>query len=201
MNQQIKAYLSSKDDILQPILAKLSWKPVKSTNNVFHDLMSCIIEQQIHYRSSKKKFAKLLAAAALEELTPESFEVFEQAALPSVKLSARKYETMARTLDFFQNKQTDWQAMENDEVRNILSNIKGIGPWTIDMILMYTLERPDILPKGDHHLKGIIAKLYELDPSRTVASEIQRIGKNWSPYASTAVQCLWAWQKSSSLRD
>ena len=62
MIKKAKSHLIAKDEILKDILASIELPEVESTKSVFHDLMSCIIEQQIHYRSSKKIFEKMLGA-------------------------------------------------------------------------------------------------------------------------------------------
>ena len=127
MRQEVTQYLSSKDDVLKQVITEVDWPEITSTQNVFHDLTSCVIEQQIHYRSSKKTFAKLLTKSSIEELTVDSFEVFEERALGDVKLSMRKYETVIEVVDFFHSHSPDWSEMSNTEVRETLSSIKGIG--------------------------------------------------------------------------
>ena len=194
MIKKAKSHLIVKDEILKDILASIELPEVESTKSVFHDLMSCIIEQQIHYRSSKKIFEKMLEASSLKLLTLQNFSTFEKNGFKNVKLSARKYETIAQTLDFFSHQNIDWQKLEDDEVRKQLSQIKGIGTWTIDMILLFTLERQNIFPADDYHLKQIMLKLYNIDTSSKVKSQLKAIAKNWSPYQSIAVKYLLAWK-------
>ncbi|MEM6967509.1 MAG: hypothetical protein AAF573_22285, partial [Bacteroidota bacterium] len=76
MNKKIKDHLASSDAILKDIILQIPFPDIKSTQNVFHDLMSCIIEQQIHYRSTKRIFQKRIEAAGMEELTIDNFSSF-----------------------------------------------------------------------------------------------------------------------------
>jgi DNA-3-methyladenine glycosylase II len=122
---------------------------VKNTHDVFHDLMSCVLEQQIHYRSTKKIFQKMLDSAGLERVSPENFDFFAQKAFGQAKLSIQKLETIEAVLDFWRHYMIDWPTLSDTEVRTQISTIKGIGPWTMDMILMYTLQRPNIFPYDD----------------------------------------------------
>lgn len=193
MNDLIKQHLATRDTVLQEIIQRIDWPKIVSTRNVFHDLLSCVIEQQIHYRSTKQIFAKLLAKASLEELTPDNFATFEERALTDVKLSGGKYETIVGVLDFFEQQNPDWQAMEDQEVRQLLSKIKGVGPWTIDMILMYTLERPDVLPVQDYHLRKIMTQRYPIESKRMV-TQLKAIAENWVPYRSFGVKYLLTWK-------
>ncbi|MEM8524248.1 MAG: hypothetical protein AAGG68_06380 [Bacteroidota bacterium] len=189
MNQ---GYLLQKDEILAKIIAQVPLPIIESTQNVFHDLLSCIIEQQIHYRSSKKRFQRLLERAAIENLTISNFEQFEQKALSEVKLSMQKFNTIAAIVEFFEQQNIDWQAMKDEEVRANLSQIKGIGTWTIDMILLYTLERPNIFPADDYHLKKMMLQNYPIDASARIKSQMKAMAEKWSPYQSTAVKYLLA---------
>lgn len=181
------------DEGLADIMGTLPVPDIPSTKNVFHDLLSCVIEQQIHYRSTKRQFARLLEKAALTELTLENFAQFEEQALSSAKLSPRKWETLAAVLDYFQTTQLDWASLSDETVREELGGIKGIGPWTVDMILLYTLQRPDVFPAQDYHLKQLMTQLYVLD-SGGLGKKMQQIAKNWEPFRSYGVLYLFAWK-------
>lgn len=186
--------LFKKDEVLAKVMATVPQPKVWSTNNVFHDLLSCVLEQQIHYRSTKKIFQKLLNLAGLTELNLTNFEYFEEKALANYKLSSQKQETLVAVLGYWEEKQTDWFSLSEKEVKAELKTIKGIGPWTIDMILMYTLQRPDILPTGDYHLSEIMVKLYGLNAENKLNAQIREIANEWTPYRSLAVRYLLAWK-------
>jgi DNA-3-methyladenine glycosylase II len=67
--------LAKKDPILESIILQIPKPVIESTNDIFHDLMSCIIEQQIHYRSTKRIFAKALERASIDHLTIDNFHL------------------------------------------------------------------------------------------------------------------------------
>lgn len=159
---------------------------IESSNNVFHDLISCVLEQQIHYRSSKNIFQRMLDRSGVKELTPENFNRFEEKAFEGIKLSAKKYETVMNILDFFSSSQISWENLSDKEVRLKLSQIKGIGPWTIDMILIYTLNRPDVFAYDDYHIKKIMISLFELNPKAKLKAQMKDIIEQYSPYKSKA---------------
>mgnify|MGYP001086728013 CR=1 FL=1 len=195
MNLSIKTLLSNNDEVLKPIIQEVTLPTLASSKSVFHDLMSCVIEQQIHYRSSKNTFTKLLQVANIELLTLGNFSVLEEKALGGVKLSTRKYETMERVLEFFWQNSPDWQNLSDEEVRKTLGAIKGIGKWTIDMILLYTLGRADIFPVDDYHLKQLMTRLYKLDPKVKLAANMKVIAEQWAPYRSFGVKYLLAFKE------
>ncbi|MEL6252914.1 MAG: hypothetical protein AAFR87_12950 [Bacteroidota bacterium] len=189
--ENIQTYLGKKDQRLQDIIEQIELPEIKPTGNLFHDLMSCILEQQIHYRSTKKTFARLLEKAEIEELSLENFEIFEEKALEGFKMSMNKVETLGRVLGFFQHEQPVWENLEDKVIRKILSGIKGVGPWTQEMLLMYSLERKDIFPAQDYHLKLVMGNVYGIEAK---VSQMKAIASEWIPYRSTAVRYLLAWK-------
>ncbi|MEM8968951.1 MAG: hypothetical protein AAGE93_21215 [Bacteroidota bacterium] len=198
LSNPVTHHLAAKDAVLKQVMAEIGWPEIVSTGNVFHDLMSCIVEQQIHYRSTKKTFAKLLAKASLEELTLDNFEQLEEV-LGDVKLSMKKYETLERILEFFDLHSPDWTRLSDTEVREILGSITGVGTWTVDMILLYTLERPNVFPAQDYHLRLVMEQLYNIGPKR-ITAEMKKVAKNWAPYQSFGVKYLLAWKEANKSR-
>lgn len=187
-------YLASVDPMLEKIIETTSLPGMASTNNVFNDLMSCVLEQQIHYRSTKKTYARMLEASGLSELTLDNFLVFEEKGISGAKLSTQKYETVLQIVAFFEYNQVEWQQLSDEAVRKTLGQIKGIGNWTKDMILLYTLNPPDIFPADDYHLKKIMVSLYGLNPDNQLKLQMQTIANSWQPHSSAAVRYLLAWK-------
>ena len=195
MREKDLKLFTENDAILKNIIQTIPEPQILSTNNVFHDLMSCILEQQIHYRSTKKLFQKMLNTAALEILTPENFPQFEEKSFSSIKLSIGKYETVLRITEFWNENKIVWQELNDEEVISTLSSIKGIGKWTIDMILLYTLQRPNVFPYDDFHLKEIMVKLYGLDPNVKLKSQMINISNVWGEHKSLAIRYLLDWKE------
>jgi len=187
--------LSNHDPILEKIMAQIEEPIFHSTHNVFHDVMSCIVEQQIHYRSTKKVFAKALELADIEQLSLENIDLFEKHALPPLQLSMNKYETMRAFIDYWNKNTLDFNQLSDAEVISELSGIKGIGKWTIDMILLYTLNRPDVFPYDDFHLKHIMVTLYDLDPKSKLKAQMLEVSQQWGNQKSKAVLYLLEWKK------
>lgn len=194
MSQAIKKNLSEKDEVLRSIISQIDLPDNTATGNIFHDLMSCIIEQQIHYRSTKKTFQRMLDAAKLELLTVENFELFEEKGIRDYKLATSKAETLLRVLSFFQKNNIDWQAQSDTEIRKIFKGIKGIGTWTVDMLLLYSLDRSDIFPVDDYHLNLIMTKCYPIDKKARVKAQMRTIAAEWAPQRSAGTRYLLAWK-------
>jgi DNA-3-methyladenine glycosylase II len=81
--------------------------------------------------------------------------------------------------------------MSDEAIISELDEVKGIGPWTAHMVLMFSLGRPDVLPVDDYGIKKAIADLYRL-PELPKSQVIQSIAKPWHPFSSVA--CLYLWK-------
>ncbi len=192
--------LAQADPVLAKIIGTIPPPVMESTHDVFHDLMSCILEQQIHYRSTKRIFQKMLERANLTTLTLENFDDFAKTAFVDVKLAAGKFETIERTLAFFTENNIDWQSLSDAEVSEKLSSIKGIGKWTIDMILLYTLQRPNVFPYDDFHLKEMMVQLYGLNPNVKLKAQMLEISEAWEGHKSLAVRYLLAYKNFNKVK-
>ncbi|MEM6784512.1 MAG: hypothetical protein AAF624_12350 [Bacteroidota bacterium] len=183
-----------------PVLARLEQTvplpPPESTGDVFHDLVSCLVEQQIHHRSTKHVFKCALERAGLDRVTPETFDTFEKEGLADVRLSRQKREALAATTAFFhEHPDIDWATLSDTQVRAALKQIRGVGIWTSDMVLLFTLERPDIFPVDDYHLKQIMGTLYGIEPGKGQKRRMKAVADAWRPERSRAVRLLLAWKE------
>jgi DNA-3-methyladenine glycosylase II len=193
--EQAKQFLSKQDPILSKIISQISEPIIVGTGDVFHDMLSCIIEQQIHYRSTKRIFTKALERADIERVTLDEFHKLEELALPQIKLSMDKYETLLAFVEYWKQNQLDFQKLTDEEVIAQLSSIKGIGKWTIDMIMLYTLQRPNVFPYDDFHLKNVMIKLYNLDEKSRLKAQMLDVASYWGEYRSLAVLYLLEYKK------
>jgi DNA-3-methyladenine glycosylase II len=80
--------------------------------------------------------------------------------------------------------------MTNDQIIGALTQVKGIGVWTVQMFLMFSLRRPDVLPCGDLGIRNAVQKAYKLKTSPPPA-KLEQIGQRWRPYCSVASWYLW----------
>ncbi len=80
--------------------------------------------------------------------------------------------------------------MSDEEVIEHLIQVKGIGRWTGEMFLMFSLQRPDIFSHGDLGLRNAVAKLYDFKKPPTI-QQIEKIVAKWSPHRTLASRYLW----------
>ena len=79
---------------------------------------------------------------------------------------------------------------------DLFSNkLRESEPWTIDMLLLYNFQCPNVFPADDYHLKQLMPKLYDLDPSSRLKAQMKDVAECWSPHASLAVRYLLEWKR------
>ncbi len=187
-------HLSTHDPRLAQLIQSIPLPALHSSGDVYYDLVSCLVDQQIHYRTRSIWFKCFL------ELFPGGYPHPRQVlALPkeevlAIKLSSRKYESLRVLASWWLQKGEGirWEVLSDDAVREQLSGLPGVGAWTVEMILLFTLGRPDILPLADYGLKKAVVEHYSLATDHTFKASLEAVAKAWQPYRSLACRYLWA---------
>ena len=185
-------HLKKCDPILRAIIEQVGPCRMEFGPPEFHSLAEAIVYQQLNGKAAVTIF-KRFAALAGEPLTPEGILQLTDEQLRKVGLSKQKSayvkdlaaKTAAGLLDFSQLPE-----MPDEEVIKHLTQVKGIGVWTAQMFLMFTLRRPDVLPTGDYGVQAAIKKHYK---KRQMPKPhiMEKIAKPWAPYRSIACWYLW----------
>ncbi|ADB59819.1 HhH-GPD family protein [Haloterrigena turkmenica DSM 5511] len=159
----------------------------------FERLCISIINQQLSTASAtavRERVFELLR----DEVTPETVLEAEDEALRAAGLSESKIEYMRNAARAFQENDYTRAGLadySNDEVVDLLTEIKGVGEWTARMYLLFVLEREDVLPLGDLAIRRAIEDLYG-DGAELSRAEMREIAERWRPYRSVATRYLWA---------
>jgi DNA-3-methyladenine glycosylase II len=190
----------SKDKKLKKILPEnpLVLEPRKK---VYLRLVSSITSQQLSTKVAKVIYQRFLDLFGGKEPSPQ--QILDTAAeiLCSIGLSRAKASYVHNVCSFFiENKLTDarLQKMENEEIIELLTQIKGVGRWTVEMILMFTLGRQDVFALDDLGIQQGIAKLYKLDTTdkKQLKEKMLSISNKWAPYRTYACRYIWNWKDS-----
>ena len=183
-------YLKSTDPILSEIIDENLHPFLSPNRNVGNTLIKSIVGQQISVRAADSVWRKM--EDLLGTVIPENIVLYDLQDLRECGLSMRKSEYM---LDFSRLwvdslSDIDWFSMDDEGVRSRLLEIRGVGPWTVDMVMIFALGQPDILPLGDIGLIRAIEKTYARGSNLGV-EEILDISTGWSPYKTVATWYLW----------
>ena len=183
-------HLRSNDLILSEVIDEYLHPPLSPNGNVGDTLVKSIVGQQISVKAADSVWRKM--EGLLGTVTPENIVLCDVQDLRGCGLSMRKSEYI---LDFSKLwvdclSDLDWFSMDAEDVRGRLLDLRGVGPWTVDMVMIFALGQPDILPLGDIGLIRAIERTYA-GGSNLEAKEILDISTGWSPYRTVATWYLW----------
>jgi len=188
-------HLRNSDPALRAVVDRLEVPLQPSTGNVFEDALSCILDMRIHYTPTNAAFRyKRLKALYPFELQPET-EVPEDV-VAALKLSYQKTDAWKALRAIAQRDRwpdLDWVAMSDDEVARRLIGVPGIGLWSAQMILLFTLGRTEIFPREDYQLRKAVCELYGYSEA-DYADRIDRLIECWQPHSSLAARYLYRWR-------
>ena len=192
------AYIAhlSKDKKLLPLLLTHQPFELQRRENVCLWLCRSIMGQQLSTKVAEVIYQRFLNL--FDGKKPEPDEILEIPVdmLRTIGLSNAKATYVHNvSLYFLQNSLTDSRLynMSDDEVREVLLPIKGVGPWTIEMLLMFTLGHEDVFAVDDLGLQQAMTKLYRLEgmEKKDLKQKLLKISAKWAPYRTYACLHLW----------
>lgn len=172
---------------------------LKFHKNICLRLCASIMSQQLSTKVAKVIYHRFLDLYDGEEPTPEQIISTPFDKLRGVGLSNSKTQYVLNVAQFaIDHKLTDTKLkkMSDEEIIELLTQIKGVGRWTVEMLLMFTLGREDIFSADDYGIQVAMKKLYKLDDSNKKAfkEKMYKLSKKWAPYRTYACLHLWDWK-------
>lgn len=202
--KQICNKLSRKDADLKFILKNYGYPPIWTRSNSFATLIHIILEQQVSLASARAAYDKL--KEKLGAITPKKLITLFDKEMKACYFSRQKIvyaRHLAASILSRQINLKKFAAMPDDEIRDQLKQIKGIGDWTVDVYLLFVLHRANVFPTGDLAMMNALKEVKKL-PAHTTKEEIIEIAKGWQPYRSIATMLLWHYyiqKRGIRLRD
>jgi len=194
---QICDELASIDVDLAAILKAHGYPPLWSRSNTFETLVHIILEQQVSLASALSALNKL--KERVQELTPARVllltdEEFRACYCSRQKTAYIKY--LAEALISGHINLNAFEQMPDDEIREQLVTLKGIGNWTVDVYLMFVLQRADLFPIGDLAAVNALKRIKNL-PANVNKEALIAIAAQWQPYRTVATTLLWHYYLSA----
>ncbi len=191
----------SKDKKLQKLVELIPALDLIPRKNVYLHLCSSIISQQLSTKVADVIYKRFLALFNTKIPTPQQIISTPLENLRGIGLSNAKAGYVANVCRFFIEEEiTDAKLnkMGNEEVIELLTKIKGVGKWTVEMILMFTLAREDVFAVDDLGIQQAMSKLYNIDSTdkKQMKEKMLKISMRWSPYRTYACRYLWRWKDS-----
>jgi DNA-3-methyladenine glycosylase II len=189
----------SKDSKLRKVLAGHDAIEIKPRKNIPLRLCASIMSQQLSTKVAKVIFHRFLDLYNGKEPSPQEIAATPFETLRAIGLSNSKTQYVLNVAQFAIDQKLDdkkLRKMSNDDIIALLTQIKGVGRWTVEMLLMFTLGREDVFAVDDYGIQVAMKKLYKLDDTnkKEFKEKMQTIAERWSPYRTYACLHLWQWK-------
>jgi len=191
MNEAI-VHLQRSDPVMRDIIHQVGAYRIEFRDPSFETLVKSIVYQQLSGRVASVIFNRLVTAAG-GKLTPQTILNLRPVRMRAAGLSRQKTlyirdlarHTRDRRLIF-----EELAGLPDEEVTERLTQVKGIGVWTVHMFLIFALRRPNVLPTGDLGIRNAIRKAYGM-AELPKPTEIETLAEPWRPYRTVASWYLW----------
>lgn len=190
--KSIAQRLAQKDALLKPHIEQSSEMEIPYIYDPFYSLIRSVVHQQLSTSAATTIFSRLKARAD-DLIVPEVLHQLQTDELRQLGLSGQKVRyvhDISRQFIESPNWIDTLGKLSDEEVIKRLCKLKGIGPWTAQMFLMFTLKRPDVFPVGDLGIRKAITQLYGI-PVDAPLAEFETLAERWAPYRSYASHYLW----------
>lgn len=192
----------SKDKKMARLIAQQEPFELKFRKNICLRLCASIMSQQLSTKVAKVIYHRFLELFDGEEPTPQQIAATPFEKLRAIGMSNAKTQYVLNVAQFAIDKKLDdkkLKKMNDEEIIELLTQIKGVGRWTVEMLLMFTLGRKDIFSADDYGIQVAMKKIYKLDDSnkKEFREKVLSISKKWTPYRTYACLHLWHWKDNA----
>lgn len=196
MKKKVIQHFKECDEVLFSAIEKVG--PLKileksGPETYFVKLCGEIIGQQLNGKVVKVIFSRFENLFSNKKITPRKVLNIPHKTLRGVGMSHAKARYIRNLAEMIVSKEinfNDFENLDNEQVAGELCKVKGIGPWTAEMFLMFTLAREDVFSHGDLGLRKAVEKLYSFKTCPT-KEQIENIAIKWAPYRTYACLVLW----------
>jgi len=189
----------TKDKKLKKIIELQTPYELQKRKQVWLHLCASIMSQQLSTKVADVIYKRFLLLFPKQKPTPQLVIDMPFDTLRAIGLSNAKTNYVKNVCTFFiEEKITDAKlhGMDNEALIKYLTQIKGVGQWTVEMILMFTLGREDILALDDLGIQQSMIRLYKIETTnkKELKEKMLKYAAKWSPYRTYACRYLWGWK-------
>jgi DNA-3-methyladenine glycosylase II len=186
--QESIPFLSQKDEVLKTIIADFGLPIIQKREEGFASMCHIILEQQVSIASAKAAYEKLVNLVG--KVDPFNISNATDQDLRTCGISRQKTLYLKDLAQRVISKELDFSSLpmkSEQQIRNELIQIKGVGNWSIDVYLMFCMQSQDIIPLGDIAIKNTLIELYNCQSDE----EMLAISSNWKPFRTVASFIIW----------
>jgi DNA-3-methyladenine glycosylase II len=185
-----------KDFILKQVIENSDFEIKPSLElDIYTFLLRSIVSQQLSIKVAKVIFNRFLNLFPDRYPNNDLLLKMDDSILRNVGISFRKISYLKNVAEFSKNNNLDFEYIQqktDDELTKIFTQIKGVGKWTVQMMLMFPLNRPDVFPVDDLGIQTKIKYLYNItSKNKEMKTDLEEIAGNWKPYRTLACKYLW----------
>ena len=175
------------DDLLGPVVKQHQGESLVGKGDLFATFVNSIVGQQISVIAADSIWNRLKEMVG--EITPKQVSSFTHAEIAACGLTKSKATYIlgvAENPDGFLS--PNWEELTDSEIHKHFVSFKGIGPWTAEMLMIFSLLRPDVFSIGDI---GLVKAVKILVPEAETKEDVLQVAERWSPYKTAACWYLW----------
>jgi DNA-3-methyladenine glycosylase II len=187
-------HFKTHDPVLYAVTQKLPPLQKSYSANYFIALVESVVSQQLSVKAADTIFGRLQALTDDPELTAEAVLRMDGQTMRDAGLSWSKVAYVKNIAEYTLTSDKVFEkfaAMSDEEIIAELVKIKGVGRWTAEMFLLFTMGRPDVFSTGDLGLLRAIQRLYGFGETDPTKAEMEAIAAPWKPFRSVASRYLW----------
>ena len=196
MNSKIVRHFKKSDRILHSYFKQIG--PIEDLQsdlpqNYFFRICKEIVGQQLSSKAGRAIFSRFKNVFPKGIVCPEAVLATSHETLRDSGISHAKARYIRNLAEAVAGKELDFKSfkkLDNEQIIKQLTKVKGIGPWTAQMFLMFTMGREDVFSPGDLGLRKAIKKVYKFK-KKPSQQQIEKIVSQWSPYKTYGSMILW----------
>ena len=186
------------DPVFAPLVDSIQLEPLDLTNDIYLRLLRAIVYQQLSGKAANTIYQRFIALFPDGYPHPGQLVLFQEEQLRTAGLSRQKTQYLQNVAHYFSEQELhrqDWSKVPDEHILEQLTAIKGVGNWTAQMILMFSLGRKDIFPKDDLAIQQSMQQLYQLTGNgKQLQQQMEKVAQAWRPYRTVACRYLWQWK-------
>jgi len=197
--KRIIQYLVDNDSHLKLVIEQCPYPRSRKSTDIYMALLSSIVSQQLSIKAADTIFNRFLDLYPDRYPQPEQLVRTRAPRLRAAGLSQQKAQYLKNVARFaIDDDGLNYRKLQKKTDKDLieqLTQIKGVGRWTVEMLLMFSLDRKDIFPLDDLGIQQAIKKLYQLEhEGKELKRKMLVISESWKPYRSIVCKYLWHWK-------
>jgi DNA-3-methyladenine glycosylase II len=195
----------SQNQYLKSVIETTEVLDFTPSRRIYYDLLESIVSQQLSVKAASTIFNRFTALFPDQYPHPDLLQQLEPEVLRAAGLSNQKAGYLKNVATFsalYDLENHGWDSMSDEEIVKFLTQIKGVGTWTVQMLLMFSLGRPDVFPIDDLGIQQGMVRLFRIEGTgKPLRQKMLEYAEPWRPYRTVACRYLWKWKDTAPIQN